>query len=262
MKKTVMLAFLAAVFTLVMIPSAQAAPLCIAANTQVTLAAQIAQGDCDFNGYTFNFQSVNISATPGPNPPVGTTPAVGANQAATNAATNIATLVRLTAANALSLMVEYFANDASTSWSVPSGETTWNYHYDITPIAPNVGLVQDTYSAVNAFSTFAALTLSGFKEVTGASGDFQTSLPHPTANSYQTVSDTLNFAFLPGTIHVQDSLSLRNFAGLYGTVGGPGNPGILQNQLTFTTVPEPLTMFVSGAGLVAIGLLRRRAKKA
>jgi PEP-CTERM motif len=268
MKKT-MLAFLALVFTLVLTSSAQAAPLCIAANTQVTLTSQIAQGDCDFNGYTFNFQSVNVSATPGPNPPVGTTPGQGATQVLTNAAVNANTNVMLTASSALSLMVQYFANDpATTSWSVPNGyQVTWNYHYDITPIG-SVGLVSDVYTATNAYGNLVNYGLGGFKQVTGASGNFQTSMPNiGTANTYHNPSDSLTFAMIQGKIHVEDSLTLSHqsfpgFGQFYAQVGGVGNQGILTNQLTFQSVPEPMTMLLSGAGLLGVGLIRLRKKKA
>ena len=247
MKKTI-LAFLALVFTLVLTSSAQAAPLCISANTQVTLTSQIVQGDCDFNGYTFNFQSVNVSATPGPNPPVGTTPGQGATQALTNAAVNGNTHVMLTASSALNLMVQYFANDPTTSWSVPNGyQVTWNYHFDVTPIG-NVGLVSDVYTATNAYGNLVTYGLAGFKQVTGASGNFQTSMPNiAQANAYHNPSDSLSFALIPGKIHVEDSLTLSHqtfpFLGeVYAQVGGVGNQGVLANDLTFqSSVPEPMT---------------------
>ena len=113
MKKT-MLAFRLWCSLWYLTSSAQAAPLCVSANNTGHPDRPNGQGDCDFNGYTFNFQSVNVRR-PHPNPPVGTTPGQGATQALTNAAVNANTNVMLTASSALSLMVQYFANDPATT---------------------------------------------------------------------------------------------------------------------------------------------------
>ncbi len=267
MQNAVTLAMMTLVFAVVAIPGAQAAPLCIASNTAVVLSAQMGQGSCEFNGYIFDFQGVNTSTTPAsapPNLPVGTTPGRGTTIEGSNTAINDATLVRLLSAGPLSLMVEYFANDATKSWSAGSGQVTFNYHYDITPTFAG-GLVQDTYTVRNANTNFPfpQFIMSGFKEVTGASGHFQTSLPFPdgNVNTWETLTSTLSFTMLSGGIHVEDSLTLNNSGGFYSVVGDADHPGSLVNQLEFVRTPEPLTMLLSGIGLVAIGLAGRRFKR-
>ena len=75
----------------------------------------------------------------------------------------------------------------------------------------------------------------------------------------QNLNNSSSFGNMLGAVKITDSLGL---IGATSTVGGDGLAGSMVNTLTFEQVPEPFTMALSGAGLLGLGLLRRRTKKA
>src|SRR5436305_12883689 len=137
MSRTMIVTMLSLALMPLITPRAHASPLCLASTSATSLTTQIGQGDCTFDGFTFNFQSVSTSSalTPG----------------TTNAAVNGATSVTLTAAGSMGIVVEFFANGESKSWQVTNNNFgSFNYHYDITPLSATLGLIDATYTVKNA----------------------------------------------------------------------------------------------------------------
>ena len=133
-----MLAMLA--LSVLLVAPAHAAPIpCLSGSGTTALSIQIGQGDCEFNGFLFNFQSSSTTnaAQPG----------------STNAIVNANTNVLLTSLGALGVRVEFYANSPSKSFAVLAATVgTFNYHYDITPLSA-MDLIAETYNVTNAFST-------------------------------------------------------------------------------------------------------------
>jgi hypothetical protein len=245
-----MLAVPALMFVLQLAPRAAAAPLCAAGlNTTTSLASQIAQGACEFNGYTFTFQAVNAvnTAAPGSN----------ANTIDTN------TRLVLTASGALDMEVQYFANGGGKSFGASFPGGTFLYKYDVTPLNPAYGIIGSVYTVANANETSAGRVF-GFENVTGTgaqSGGVIDLDSNPA--TFENLVNTLSFSAMQGTIHVSDNLSLVNLGRTFGYVGNVDHPGSLRNELNFinTAVPEPVSVLLSGIGLLALGFCGRRTKK-
>jgi hypothetical protein len=255
MKHSTTLAVLALVTAFLLTPSAQAAP-CLAGSGATSLTNQAAQGSCEFNGFFFDFsQAPGVSAFGG----APLTPGVNSGTIAAN------TNVTLTAISALVNEIRFDAADATTSYSVAPGSiVTFNYFYSITPMVP-LALINMDYDVVNARSTtFGGVT--GFKlaQELATLNTHQTQvgigLAQADGNFYLLHND-ITFSGFQGQVNIQDSITLIQGVGV-SSVGALGNQGSLINTLTYVAVPEPLTMLLSGVGLVGLGLLRRRTKKA
>jgi hypothetical protein len=103
----------------------------------------------------------------------------------------------------------------------------------------------------------------GFKSVTGASAHLGAVVNQDgSPDNFENLTNTLSFSAMQGTIYGQDSLSLFNLEREFGYVGNVDHPGSLTDQLSFTSnVPEPMSILLSGIGLLGLGLWRRRSTK-
>jgi hypothetical protein len=226
-------------------PSASASPLCISSGVAVTLAVQQTNATvCTVGNFEFNFTSLP-TATGAP-----TTPGAQAQLPSF-------TTIRIDDLSPTSTKVTWAAADATTSWST-SAAAQFTYFYTVTPLVP-LALTAMQLDVYNAFAPGGVVTSSksaqGGASQTASTGVFLLSTPGP-----QHLSDSTSFSPIAGTVSFQDGLTL---VGATSKVGGAGTVGSMVNTLNYqSSVPEPFTMALSGAGLIGLGLLRSRAKKA
>jgi hypothetical protein len=251
MSKTIMLAAMALVASLMMVPApAYASGICVSGST---VDALIAQGACTFGGagstdFTLTFSVVGFSGSP---------VSPGNTQTTIQQNTN----VTLSSASVTNLVVSFLA----TYTALDSSNATLNYHYSVQNTAFAYGLTANDYTIQNAFVGAAGVaSITGFKEVTGAGVAHQTDVASSFADG-QFHDLTGSLAYAPIVIaDIEDSLTLQQHVGGFtpGTamVGDAIHQGALINNLTFVAVPEPVTIFVTGLGLLAFGFSRRRLK--
>lgn len=249
MKKILMLAALAGVFSITAVPTANAAPLCTSGSTLTALSG----GVCQFGNFYLEFLNVSISASGA---------SVINNPGANVSAINAATLVTLSSSGAENLVVSFLANSASKSFdSSGNGSATFNFSYYVTPI-PMYGIVNVDYTIQNAYASGPAyeFAISGFKQL--VSTPYQAQAGQITAqDTFENLTGALSFPATAGRVLIQDSLTLNTSSSTSSKVGDATHQGALINSLTFAPVPEPVTVILSGAGLMALGLLRRRTRR-
>jgi hypothetical protein len=244
MKKMITLAGLA-VAALLVIPGANAAPIPACTSNTGTLQSFVNQGSCSYNGFIFDFLNSSVSAG-------------AASPATTSANLNNNTNVALSVLDPFNVRVDF--TSSTSKWTAATNATivSFGYAYNITAIA-NLGAAGSTLTIFNANTNSPGLT-SGTKNVSGnvvAVSDNDNNLA-----TFENLTGSTSFAPVVGTANVTDTLNVYNFGALQGFVGDATHPGMIRNDLNFVIVPEPVTMLVSGIGLVGLGLLRRRSKKA
>jgi hypothetical protein len=142
----------------------------------------------------------------------------------------------------------------STSFGISDGLGMYNFEYTVNP--PNSYLLTNmAISLLNPQISVNGDAVSGFKKVTQTGDQTTTPALSNTANNGTTLTNNVNLPFLPGPLlTIEDNLTLVQFA------GGTATSGNIVNNLNFM-VPEPLTAFLSGFGLLGVGLFRKRLKR-
>jgi hypothetical protein len=257
MKKLLILASLALLFTLV---SAQASPLCTSAADN-KLSTLRALGSCQIGDFDVRFNTVGISGQPGNN---SSTTVMGSG-----ATVEAGTLVTWSTSGPTDLAVTFSVLPTSPlnltlngthDLGVAQGfnQAAYTFNYTVTPINPGYAIYALQYDATGVKAPAGLVT--GYKQIKDENGDvvFQLSFADVilTAGPTSTTSGTGTFAATLGRTFVQDTLTLTQLA----NGGALLTTGTLTNTLSFQPVPEPMSMVLAGAGLIGLGVLRRRRK--
>jgi hypothetical protein len=225
-KKITLTLLLVTAFAILGQTNAEALPLCTG-----SLAALEAGGPCmDVLGnFTLNFVATS-----------------GSNMALNDA--NIT--VGVSSSGPTNLQVTY---QPSTSFGINGGIGMYNFEYTV--IAANGYLLTNmAISLLNPQIGANGDVVSGFKKVTQTGDQTTTPALSNMTNNGTTLANNVNLPFLAGPLTIEDNLTLVQFA------GGTATTGNIVNDLNFA-VPEPLTAFLSGFGLLGVGLFRKILKR-
>jgi hypothetical protein len=231
MKKIIFALLLVAAFGIVGQTTAQAATLCTG-----TLSALEISG-CSNGIFTLSF-----------------VPTSGSNRGVADSAIN----VLVTSSGPTNLQVTYTPASGILSESA-AGFANYNFEYNVTD--PGYGLIGMEIDAINPFVSASGNLVNGFKKVIQTGDEADTpSLMNP-ANNYTTLTGIKNGLGQLGTpLTIEDNINLLEAPGTTASVGDATHVGSVVNTLSLVFVPEPLTTFLCGFGLLGIGLLRRKFK--
>jgi hypothetical protein len=245
MKRILMMAAVALGFSL---GSVQAAPLCTSvANTFTALKGL---GDCQVGGALDGFVLKFNDITPSGNP--DTTQATAQN----------GTLVSWFTSGPTNLLVTF---TVGPSLGVNNGglvNADYTFNYTVTPILAAYAIYDAKYDVDNIYAPNGQI--SGYKQLKDINGGVLTQASLAgilnTAGPVSSTSGTYTFGASLGKTFVQDTLQVIQF-GNDGAYLGNGVDGVLTNTLSFQAVPEPMSFVLAGAGLVGLGILRKRRSK-
>jgi len=190
------------------------------------------------------------------------------------------------------ITADTFGNTGTPATPTTNGQSkivtaSINFFYTVTPLNPDFGIIQETIGAKGVeaqdkTSGKAVATTSDFvaqKYVRDQAGDvlgLAVSDGLSATNDVEDLSGQTIFQGVTGPQVIQEQLFLTNrktkisgtvysSAATVGTGNGTGGTekGEITNAFVFAnvTVPEPLTPFLAGGGLILLGMLRRKNRK-
>ncbi len=147
------------------------------------------------------------------------------------------------------------APDSALNYTLTSGGVIaqYNFHYTLS-FSPGYGMSSAEIDINNAtVGAVAPGLVTGFKELNTT---YQVSAGSLSSAGTTNLSNSINLPYLLAPVVIEDDNTLFGT----GTVGhGVDAKGSVENVLTFGQVPEPFTTALCGAGLLAVGLLRRQS---
>ncbi|HLK68068.1 MAG TPA: hypothetical protein VKU19_31765 [Bryobacteraceae bacterium] len=181
----------------------------------------------------------------------------GSNRSTTDANINVSVT------NTAGVLDVQFLPNAASGFDLtsPAGLTGhYNFHYTVT--SPGLVMINAQLNIFNPFVTPpGGGAVSGFKEIDNT---YEADTPTDSGNTnFTTLSNSVALPNLPSPVTVEDDITIQSFAvGTTSSVGnGAAHPGGVENLLSLTTVPEPVSSALCGLALLAFGMSRRRLKK-
>ena len=148
---------------------------------------------------------------------------------------------------------------ANDTISGPGGFNSeqYNFHYTVS-FSPSFAMTGATITIANATIGTGFGAVTGFKELDGTYQINAGSLAGTGPLGPSTLTNSMMLPYLSTPVTVEDDNTIIGV----GQIGnGPGAPGSVENDLSFSAAPEPFTFALCGLGLLGVGLLRRKNTK-